>query len=127
MVRTTINSTDLKVHCGHDGYRRLRGQPLHWRSWTLSGSMLTVHDRIEGGYQSAIARLYLHPSVTAQLQTDSISLQLPNGRRAIIRISGGRVRLTASEWYPEFGCTEAAQCVHIEWQRDELLAVIDWR
>ncbi|KDA43553.1 heparinase II/III family protein [Frankia sp. BMG5.23] len=33
---------------GHDGYRHLPGRPVHWRTWRLDPSGLSVDDRITG-------------------------------------------------------------------------------
>ncbi|MCI0658170.1 MAG: heparinase II/III family protein, partial [Acidobacteria bacterium] len=54
----------LRVECGHDGYRRLSGKPVHRRSWELGERAFLIHDRIDGAFKEAVARFHLHPTVT---------------------------------------------------------------
>jgi uncharacterized heparinase superfamily protein len=53
----------LQVACSHDGYRRLRGRPIHRRTWTLASGTLRIEDRIVGRCRSAVAYYHLHPEV----------------------------------------------------------------
>lgn len=39
---------ELTVACGHDGYRRLPGQPVHLRTWHIQHNTFSVRDTIEG-------------------------------------------------------------------------------
>src|SRR5690606_13786285 len=51
------------VECGHDGYYRLPGRPMHRRTWRMRGHRLTVVDMVTGDYSKAEARFHLHPEV----------------------------------------------------------------
>jgi uncharacterized heparinase superfamily protein len=51
----------------HDGYRFLRGTPVHHRALTLENNLLRIHDRIEGrGTHDVIGRFHLHPNVSVE-------------------------------------------------------------
>ncbi len=92
------------VSAAHDGYRWLRGAPVHRRTWRLEPGRLTVRDLIEGDAATATARFHLAPDMLARTDGDGRSgeLALPNGRR-MSWISSGQLRIEPSEWRPEFG------------------------
>jgi len=103
----------LLVACSHDGYRRLPGRPVHRRTWILEPRTLHVEDRIDGRFQTAIARFHLHPGVecTIDTATSSGSFRLPNGHTAAWRATGGRVHAERSLYRPEFGRRIPTQCL----------------
>jgi Heparinase II/III-like protein len=39
----------LHLTCSHDGFRRLKGKPIHSRSWSLNESSLAIADTLTGG------------------------------------------------------------------------------
>ncbi|MEM9138887.1 MAG: alginate lyase family protein, partial [Pseudomonadota bacterium] len=49
----------------HNGYARIHGGPLHHRHWRLDADSLTITDRLDGPFETAIARYRLHPDVEA--------------------------------------------------------------
>jgi len=52
------------VFAAHDGYRRLRGRPIHTRHLTMTPHQITIKDSIlYGSGQRAIARLILDPQI----------------------------------------------------------------
>ena len=76
----TASATREAVTFGaaHNGFRRLRGSPVHHRRWSLTAAELRVDDEISGGGQHAITiRWYLAPGT---------SLRIDRGRRG----SGGQ-------------------------------------
>ena len=52
---------EVVVACAHDGYRRLRGRPVHRRTWRFSPGQLTIDDLVEPGVLGGVSRLHLHP------------------------------------------------------------------
>lgn len=109
----------LKVSCAHDGYRRLVGRPVHRRSWLFQQGTLRVEDRIEGRFESAVARFHLHPAVACEVEDSGLSgiLRLPGGQVVQWRASGGGVRLERSVYCPEFGRREVTQCLAVVFDR----------
>lgn len=116
----------LRVSAAHDGYRRLRGRPVHRRTWEMTPNQLTVTDRLEGEYSEAMARFHLHP----QIQVDGDGLQgkllLPGGQSVRWSIATGQTRIVPDRWHPEFGCALPAQCLEVEISGGECQVVFDW-
>ena len=57
-----FDSDGLQVEASHTGYRRLAGQPVHRRSFTVAPGRINIIDSIDNGLgQSAVSRIMLHP------------------------------------------------------------------
>jgi uncharacterized heparinase superfamily protein len=94
----------LAVSCGHDGYRRLAGHPVHRRAWRVTANRLTVIDRIEGPFQEAVARYILHPDVACRLESDGSAATLSvDELRIRVRVERARARVGKANYAPEFG------------------------
>lgn len=102
-------STDAKVmevRCAHNGYARLRGKPIHRRTWRMDEEGLTVLDNVEGSHQIAEARFHFHPAI--QFEATHASAQcgtamLPDGTVLTWQAKQGQARLETSTWHPRFG------------------------
>jgi uncharacterized heparinase superfamily protein len=118
----------LAVRCGHDGYRRLPGRPLHWRRWHLQASRLQISDTIEGGFRNACAYFHFHPAVTPVLDSagTSGSLQLEHQHSLHWRIENGRAELQPASYHPEFGVSQPGWCLLIHFNGNELQTCFDW-
>jgi uncharacterized heparinase superfamily protein len=67
----------------HDGYRRLRGQPIHFRWMQSDGAHgLAVHDRITAGRPvRCVSRVHLHPACRiARAGRRVVQVSFPGGR-----------------------------------------------
>jgi len=114
------------IACAHDGYRRLKGKPVHRRCWMMKERQLQVMDEVAGNYRSAVARLYLHPRVSAS-HTDGVGeLCLANGKIARWTIDGASTRIVASHWHPEFGLTLPSQCIELHFERPSICFELCW-
>jgi uncharacterized heparinase superfamily protein len=116
----------VRVSAAHDGYRRLRGRPLHRRTWEMTPGRLTVTDRLEGEYGEAIGRFHLHPQIQAGREGLQGHLFLPGGQRVRWSIAEGHARLVTDVWHPEFGCSLPAQCLEVEIPHGECRVVFVW-
>ncbi|QVL50067.1 MAG: alginate lyase family protein [Thiocapsa sp.] len=116
----------LRVSAAHDGYRRLRGRPLHRRTWEMTPGRLTVTDRLEGEYGKAIARFHLHPQIQADGEGLQGHLVPPAGQSVRWSIAKGQARLVTDVWHPEFGRSLPAQCLEVEISDGECTMVLDW-
>jgi uncharacterized heparinase superfamily protein len=107
----------LRISCAHDGYKRLPGKPVHRRAWRLRRGELRVEDRIEGRYETALARYHLHPSVEVVVDPKGLSgvLRLPDGKEARWRASNP-VRIEPSHYAPEFGRKLPTRCLALDLQ-----------
>jgi len=104
-----------KVQCAHDGYRRLRGKPVHQRSWRLQQHTLTVEDRILGPFRQAIARYYLHPDLQASIDQGVVVIRKGEVVLATCRAEqGGQDQmpvLRPTTYHPAFGLSIPNQCI----------------
>jgi uncharacterized heparinase superfamily protein len=100
----------------HDGYRRLRGSPVHRRSWTLVDGSLRVEDRVEGGFERAVARFHLKPGVECAVDPSATSglLRLASGREVRWSSDGATVTIEPSTYAPRFGQRLATRCLALE-------------
>ncbi len=115
------------VSCAHGGYCRLRGRPVHRRSWELSGDGLEVTDHIDGGFKSAVARYYLHPDVVVQFEnSDKGVLQLKNGQSMTWAVTGGEVSVVESSWHPGFGLSVQNRVIEVVFSRAEAEFSLHW-
>ncbi|MES2353821.1 MAG: alginate lyase family protein [Pseudomonadota bacterium] len=96
----------LFVSAAHDGYRRLPGQPIHWREVRVGNGVVTWTDRIssEQGH-SIVGYLPLHPDIILEAsQPSRWLLSLPNGERLELRRENGLPLHLEEGWYAsEFG------------------------
>ena len=90
----------------HDGYKRLKGSPIHRRElhWNNSGE-LTVQDRTTASKpQNVISRLHLHPNCKIdQLKSNAVRVSYPEGNFRITFFGRGELSLEDSYYCPEFG------------------------
>lgn len=114
----------LVLSCAHDGYRRLRGRPLHRREWRLGAKALRVTDTIVGGFGEAVARYHLHPAVAATGEGSAGELRLAGGQALRWAATGGAVRAVASTWHPEFG--RSLPCTRLELRFDGPRATMEF-
>ncbi len=106
----------LRIICAHDGYRRLKGGPVHWREWRFEQGSVSVTDTIEGGgYHDAVSRLYFHPDIglTHQPADGTGEAQWEGGGRVRWQVDGAVSGLIDSVYYPEFGLAEPSQCLEM--------------
>ena len=100
--------TDIgfKLSAWHDGYRRLRGRPVHYRQieWNTE-SGLHVTDRISASRQcNVVSRLHLHPICHIDSVGDGrILASYPGGRFAIVWSSACKMKIEDGWHFPEFG------------------------
>ena len=111
------NSAQVAVSCSHDGYKYLRGKPVHRRTWLLRENAIEVRDVIQGPYSQAIARFILHPDIAVSEVAQGVwELRLPQGDLITFVIEKGTSQLERAFYAPEFGKVLLTQClsVHLE-------------
>lgn len=100
---TKAASGEVLISCAHDGYRRLRGAPIHRRSWRFAEQSLEIIDVVEGNFQEAIVHFHLEPSVLARRENGGCSVELLDGTLVSIRVPQGGLSIEPSSYHPEFG------------------------
>jgi len=100
----------LWIRCGHDGYTRLKGKPVHWREWCLKDNSLEIKDQVTGEFSEAKAFFHLYPGAIVDLQGKKILL----GDICIKFQTDAEVFLKDTCYYPEFGKIVPNKCLGLK-------------
>ncbi|MFY0610413.1 MAG: alginate lyase family protein [Hyphomicrobiaceae bacterium] len=100
------NGSDVMITASHDGYSRLPGRPLHYRTWYFSPVALKMVDRILGvRVPDAIARFHLGHGVSSTIEQGSHQGVLTtSSNRSVHWKSSEPVAIDDGNWAREFGC-----------------------
>jgi len=96
---------NFKFSACHDGYKRLKGRPIHCREWNVSENLLEIMDKITGsGKHKITSTLPLHPEVVVgNIHDNSVELVI-RGKKIKVSFEGkGLLLVEASHYHPEFG------------------------
>ncbi len=122
------NPGHLSVSCSHNGYKRLKGAPVHRRSVILHADKLEVADMILGSCRNAASKFLLHHLIAvSQSSDDCFMLRLPTGDVIRLDVIEGRATLAAGAHAVRFGevlptssinvdLVDARSRVHLSWQ-----------
>ena len=122
----------VRITCSHDGYKRLRGRPVHQREWVITTSSLRVQDRLRGSdgivaAQTASARFHLNPDVTGVESGDGVwQLERGGERPTKVAVRQGTPSWEASTWHPEFGRVVPNTCLDVELAQGRASVHMDW-
>ena len=111
-ARVESQGATLMAECAHDGYRSLKGRPIHHRRWEFAPERLCLTDALSAANHPAEAMFHLHPAVQAVPEsTEAGRLILCNGHIIRWRSEGGPVQFRNSLWHPEFGVSLPSKCL----------------
>ena len=115
-INDSILENRIEVHCSQDGYCRLKGKPLHSRSWIINESELIVKDKVDGFYESAVARFHFHPDVKITINPNykSGTLLLAANKTLFWSLDQGIGKLEEGTWHPKFGESIPNFCLQIK-------------
>lgn len=116
----------IHVRCGHDGYRRLKGLPLHHREWILRSSDMVVSDVVQGGFASAVARFHFHPDCVVSGDARAGALEINGNRTLEWHVEHGQPAVVDSSYHPQFGLSVAAQCLEVKLEGGSARTVFSW-
>jgi uncharacterized heparinase superfamily protein len=119
----------VEVLASHDGYCRLLVGARHVRQWIWTVSSVVVSDEIQGRFGCASALYHLHPDVVAHtdpVDSQSIHLDLREGRHALLRVPHGRASIRPATWYPEFGRSVDTRCIVVEFAGKTAEVQMSW-
>jgi hypothetical protein len=113
---------------GHDGIARWPGRNRHTRRWILDRQSLRIEDRISGAFQSAPARLCLHPAIDAHISTpEKVILSSGSRELAILYFEGAdSVGLARGTWHPQFGVITGNTLVTATFSGSSLTTYLTW-
>ncbi len=102
LVCSQVQHGEYILQASHNGYLRLRGRPVHTRTWTINEHSLIIDDVIAGPFKSARAHLYFHPSVLPERRSDQeLGLDFTGGK--VLLSASTAMKLQHAVFYPEFG------------------------
>jgi len=105
-VRVEQREDGLVISAGHDGYRRLPGNVVHRRSWTLRERSLTIVDRLEGARVHEVAvPFHLHPECVLERTGSNEFFIRVKGRTAVRIVTDPALdsAVVPTTYHPEFG------------------------
>jgi uncharacterized heparinase superfamily protein len=107
---------ELVASCGHDGYTRLPGSPVHKRRWIINEGRISVRDHVSTVALSSEARFHFHPDVKVSIgpRLNQGFVLLADGHKATWCVDHGDVRIERTSWHPGFGSSLENQCLVIE-------------
>ena len=124
-----IRETDdaISVTCSHDGYKRLKGKPVHTRQWRFEPGRLLVTDNIQGKFGQAVAYYHLHPDIRA-ICDDGVNgrLEMDGDRATHWSVTGGYASIEKSTYHPEFGVSVPNQVIKVVFSGADLVFSLKW-
>jgi len=104
-IKTKQNKNNIEISACHDGYKRLKGKPIHKRHWNFFDNKIIIKDNITGkGTHSVNSQLPLHPEVSIfNLQESSIEFEVKGKLVKIVFEGSGKLQVVSSQYHPEFG------------------------
>lgn len=126
-LTTASEGAETIVVCAHDGYRRLKGRPIHRREWRVRSGILEVQDEIWGRFDRAEARYHFHPGVAVTAEGDtSLTLTLPGGQHLRLNAARGSLRIEPSRYACEFGQVQETACAIVSAADGGARVVFTW-
>lgn len=118
----------LDVRCGHNGYCRLPGSPMHVRHWRLDDHGLVVEDKVAGRFGVAEARYHFHPQVRLIAQPDKTcgEMSLPDGQFIRWGVEAGEAHIESSTYHPRFGVSIPNVCLVVRLQAGHSRLRLSW-
>lgn len=118
-----------EVACSHDGYRHMRGQPIHRRTWRLREQALIIDDEVSVAMYGGVARYLLAPGLRARnLERNAWSIEQTVSAKAVARVhvEQGRASVEPSEHASSFGITQAVECLAVHLSEGRATTVWEW-
>lgn len=121
-----LNKKSFIVTCSHDGYKSLRGSPIHRRKWILKEKSLVIEDEILGKIYPALAFFHFHPKI-------KIERNFPNkgfakiGQKMIFEweIEFGDVSFVSSTFHPRFGIAVPNECMTVKLKKGKSRLILN--
>lgn len=112
----------------HDGYKRLKGAPIHHRYVSWAGDRLLIADRIAGtGTHDLESRLHIHPDL--KIEHTEHTLRIVDGHQPIMLVwTDGPGQVTVEKgWYcPQFNVKHPCSVLRLKLSGVPLPVCIGW-
>lgn len=91
-VTVSESAGEIMVSAEHDGYRVLRGRPVHKRGWSLTPAGLSVVDTVTGGgVHEVVIRWHLAPGSKLDVGRSGATVSAESGRLVFSVAGSGRL------------------------------------
>ncbi len=112
-IRThALQKNNVSFNASHDGYKRLKNNPIHKRTWIFNKNEWFVEDEISGDNNHVISRYYLHPDLHIKEMINGYVVSNKNRTLASITFSNkSNIELIDSTYHDEFGVTRLNKCI----------------
>ena len=132
--RAVVSNVSLRseggtiTFCGtHDGYSNRTSKVMHYREWIMRQGLISIADRIDGEFKSAVFFLHIHPNVVAkQIDDKAVCLTGQYGTKLCATFHGGLLKLTKGKWNSSFCQSSTNQCIQVEFYTHKLTTEITW-
>jgi len=126
-LKVSKDNQFYQVSCAHNGYLRLKGEPMHTREICLDDDFLIVKDIIDGVFKKAVGRIFLHPQVSVEVNEDKTSgMLLFDGYSVSWQLNNAEVLIRKSSYHPEFGNSEESICIEYLIMKNRSEFVVKW-
>jgi uncharacterized heparinase superfamily protein len=112
ILEDTIDS----ISACHNGYRRLPGKPVHFRTWRFLESGLEIEDRIKGAFNEAVSRFHFHPDTKTETSgggSNSGTIRLSDSGPVTWQVTNGQGRLIETTYHPKFNISQPNRCLEV--------------
>jgi uncharacterized heparinase superfamily protein len=119
---------ESRVFGEHNGYCRLSGKPIHSREWVFKKNILQIIDKIDGSFDEAIGRFYVHPDLKLECGEDVCegAILFSDDKKVSWKVTGGKCCIEETTWHPEFGLSIANTCLVIRFESAGCKIVFTW-
>ena len=121
---------EIRFEGAHNGYRRLKGNPIHHRKIIWKENLINIEDRIEGtGIHSIESRLHIHPELNIQMLTNGVQVSRSGKLLLIVSAPGDRRQIEVKNgWYcPEFNKPVSCQVIILKMDDISLPTSFGWK
>ncbi len=107
-----LQKNNASFNASHDGYKRLKNNPIHKRTWIFNKDEWFIEDEISGNNNDVISRYYLHPDLHIKDMINGYVVSNKNRTLASITFSNeSNIELIDSTYHDEFGVTRLNKCI----------------
>jgi uncharacterized heparinase superfamily protein len=113
----------------HDGYKRLKGRPIHHRRIAWDGGQITIDDRIEGqGTHDIESRLHIHPDLRVAASENKVQV-CEQGKQlmTVEAIEKGGIEIENGWYCPEFNKKINCPVISLKVKNTSLPSNFGWK
>jgi uncharacterized heparinase superfamily protein len=121
-----VHAEDARItfEAAHDGFRGLRGRPVHHRRWSLTSDGLRIEDTVTGrGRHEVVVRWQLAPGSAVRVAHGAALITSPAGAFAVTVTATAPVRLSTETRAVAAGFGSTADAPVLTCRMDAALAV----